>query len=225
MLSGSPGTGKTIFGLEYIYNGATKFNEKGIYVSFEQPVAELRKQAKLFGWDFDELIKKGVAELIYIPAKDINRKTSEMILEKVRKGKIKRLVIDSISTLVVNAPIYGYMTDLTLIDIDKGKSFLSPPIIGDFIVKRFVYSFVNDLHEVDGCTTILISEASEKGEFLSRDTISEFICDGVIQVIYEPMGGEFSRSLIVRKMRHTKNDEDIHPLEISPKGIVIHKLS
>jgi len=38
------------------------------------------------------------------------------------------------------------------------------------------------------------------------------------------MGGEFSRSLLVRKMRGTKNDEDIHPLEISSKGLVVHTI-
>ena len=36
LLTGSPGTGKTIFGLQYLYNGALKFREKGLYVTFEQ---------------------------------------------------------------------------------------------------------------------------------------------------------------------------------------------
>jgi len=38
------------------------------------------------------------------------------------------------------------------------------------------------------------------------------------------MGGEFSRSLMVRKMRNTKNNEDIHPLEIGKAGLVVHDL-
>lgn len=162
---------------------------------------------------------------MHVPAKNIEQKTSEIILNKINKNKIKRLVVDSISTLSVNSPIYTFMSDLTLIDVEKGKSFLSPPIVGDLIIKRFIYIFVNQLHLQGNCTTMLTSESSEKGEYLTRDTVSEFICDGIIQVIYEPMGGEFSRNLIIRKMRQTKNDEDIHPLEISSTGIVIHKLS
>ena len=138
------------------------------------------------------------------------------------KEKIHRLVIDSISTLAINAPIYTFMTDTALIDISNGRSFFSPPIVGDFIVKRFIYSFIDDLRNVDHCTTIMISESPEKGEYLSRDTISEFVCDGIIHIVFESMGGEFSRSLLVRKMRHTKNDEDIHPLEINNKGLVVH---
>ena len=57
-----------------------------------------------------------------------------------------------------------------------------------------------------------------------EEGISEFLCDGVVLLNFESLGGEFSRSLLVRKMRHTKNEEDIHPLEISKKGLVVHKL-
>ncbi len=36
LVSGSPGTGKTILGLEYIYRGANDFGETGMFISFEQ---------------------------------------------------------------------------------------------------------------------------------------------------------------------------------------------
>ena len=56
------------------------------------------------------------------------------------------------------------------------------------------------------------------------DGVSEFICDGVVLIKYESLGGDFSRTLRVRKMREVNNDEDIHPLEIGEKGIIIHSL-
>jgi len=34
---------------------------------------------------------------------------------------------------------------------------------------------------------------------------------------------ENSRTLTIRKMRETKNDEDVHPVEITPRGLVVHK--
>ncbi|MCD6590871.1 MAG: hypothetical protein J7K72_02770 [Candidatus Aenigmarchaeota archaeon] len=222
LLTGSPGTGKTIFGLQFLYNGASKFNEKGLYVTFEQTERALVEQAKLFGWDFEKYLKNKSIQILHISTREINQETTKSIVEKVMKEKIHRLVIDSISTLAINAPIYTFMTDTALIDISNGRSFFSPPIVGDFIVKRFIYSFIDDLRNVDHCTTIMISESPEKGEYLSRDTISEFVCDGIIHIVFESMGGEFSRSLLVRKMRHTKNDEDIHPLEINNKGLVVH---
>jgi len=36
LITGSPGTGKSIFGLQYIYNGAVKYKERGLYLTFEQ---------------------------------------------------------------------------------------------------------------------------------------------------------------------------------------------
>ena len=59
LLAGTPGTGKSIFSLEYLYNGATMFNEKGIYITLEQTAEDLKKQALQFGWDFDALEREG----------------------------------------------------------------------------------------------------------------------------------------------------------------------
>lgn len=225
LVTGTPGTGKTIFGLEYVYNGVTKFKERSLYVSFEQPVKMLVQQAKQFGWDLESLMEKGAFQVDYIPIKDLKPDTADMLVKKIQKEKIRRLVVDSISTLAINAPIYMSVKDISLVDIMKGQSFFSPPILGDLIVKRFIYNFVDALHIMDHtCTTLLLSESAERGEYLSRDTVSEFIVDGVILITFESMGGAFSRSLSVRKMRHTKNDEDVHPLEISSKGLVVHKL-
>jgi KaiC/GvpD/RAD55 family RecA-like ATPase len=104
----------------------------------------------------------------------------------------------------------------------KNRSLFSPPVGGESIIQSFIYNFIDSIHELKECTTILISESSEKGEYLTRDQVSEFVSDGIILLTFESMGGEFSRSLLVRKMRQTNNDEDIHPLEISPKGLVVH---
>ncbi len=224
LLCGTPGTGKSIFGLEFLYNGAAKFKERGLYVTFEQSPDALKMQAKRMGWDFDKLEKNGSVKIMHVLVKDIDQYTIENIKKEIQKNKISRLVIDSLSTLSINAPIYAPTKDIALVDIMKHKSFFSPPIMGDFVVKRFIYTFIDDLAGIDSVTSLLVSEASEKGEYLSRDTISEFVCDGVVVINFEAMGGEFSRSLLVRKMRNTKNDEDIHPLEISEKGLIVHTI-
>lgn len=226
LVVGTPGTGKTIFGLEYLYNGVTKFNERGLFISLEQTEESLIEQAKQFGWDIAPLIKEKSLQFKYITTSELNPKTSEMIIQYVRKQKIKRMVIDSITTLAINAPIYAILKDNSMIDIYEGRSFFSQAILGDFVVKRFVYDFINSLNNRNKeCTTLLISEAPERGDYISRDTVSEFAADGVILITFESMGGAFSRSLLVRKLRNTKNDEDIHPLEITNKGLTVHNIN
>ncbi len=205
LITGTPGTGKTIFALQYIYNGATECNEKGLFVTFEENAANLRKQAQQFGWNFELLEKQGKVKILDISARDIKESTVRDIIKIILSGNYSRLVVDSLSALAINTPnTFGLVTDVT-----------------EIFIKRFIYHFINDLRE-SGATSLLISQASE-GQ-LSSDGVSEFVCDGVIYIKYESLGGEFSRHLSIRKMREVKNDEDIHPLEISKNGVVIHNL-
>ena len=205
LLSGTSGTCKTIFALQFLYNGATEFNEKGMYISFEEKVQSLKNQALQFGWNFDKLDKEKKVDIISLPAKSIKETTASEIIKRANKDGIKRLIIDSLSALSINTPTtYSKITDLTEISI-----------------QRFMYSFINDLREIkEGITSLLISQTTD-GQ-LSRDGVSEFICDGIVHINYETLGGKYSRNLVIRKMRETKNDEDIHPLEIAPKGLVVH---
>jgi len=174
LLSGTPGTSKTIFALQFLYNGATQFNENGLYVSFEEREQSLKSQALQFGWEFDKLEKANKVKILSIPANSIKETTAFEIISLAKKNSVKRLVIDSLSTLSINTPTtYSKVTDLTEISI-----------------KRFMYTFINDLRDIrDGVTSLLISQTVE-GQ-LSRDTVSEFICDGIIHINYETLGGKF----------------------------------
>lgn len=225
LYTGTPGTGKTIFGLEYLINGWKKYKEKGLFVSLEETEDDLFEQASQFGWNLKALHKQGAVCVMAIPSKNINNQTSSDIMQRIKKDKFKRLVVDSLSTLSVNAPIFEVAQRLNVKEIMNNNTFLSPPVVGDLMVKRFIYGFIDDLRVIKGVTTILISENSEHADFLSRDTISEFLCDGVIVVNFESIGGDFARHLLVRKMRQTKNDENQHPLEIGKKGLVVHEVS
>jgi len=223
LICGQPGTAKSIFCLEFMYNGAVKHKEKGLFVSFEMKEKDIVSQAKQFGWDYDLAVEQGLIRFMIVPVHKINKDTVNDIVETCKKYKIKRLVIDSLSTLSNNAPIHGAINDLFLRDLLTKDSIFSPPISGDFIMKRFIYTFMDTLSDLN-TTNLLVSEIGTNQGFISDDQVSEFIADGIVMINFETMGGEYSRSLIVRKMRHTKNDEDIHPLEITNTGLVLHKI-
>lgn len=207
LLGGTPGTGKTIFALQYLHNGMEKFNEPGLYVTFEEKAEKLREQALQFGWDFAKLESSSNVKIWYIPTTTLTKNTIEEIITFVKDNKIKRLVIDSLSTLSINIPT-------THTNVGE---------VTDYSIKQFIYFFLDKLRELQDTTTILISQ-TPRTDSLSGDSISEFVCDGVINVVFESMGGEFSRNLLVRKIRQTKHDEDIHPLEISRHGLIVHTL-
>src|SRR3989338_5019893 len=58
LLCGGPGPGKTIFGLQALYNAA-KNGEKCIYMTFEENEDKLRQHMGDFGWSPEELEKEG----------------------------------------------------------------------------------------------------------------------------------------------------------------------
>ena len=206
LLSGTPGTGKTIFSLQFMYNGAMLYGEKGLYVSFEEDKNSLKSQAAKFGWDFTKLEQEDKVVMMNIPVREINENTAKEIISYVKNNGISRLVIDSLSALSINIPT----THTNVVDITE------------IYIKRFIYGFINELRRMEGVTSLLVSQTTD-GQ-LSRDTVSEFICDGIILVSYESMGGDYSRSMIVRKMREVANDDDVHPVEIGGKGVVVHSL-
>jgi KaiC/GvpD/RAD55 family RecA-like ATPase len=224
LVCGGPGTGKSIFCEQFLVNGAKEFNEKGLFISFEQTREAIIEQAKQFGWDLAALEKKGLLTIMAIPVKKITPKIMTEIQSVVKKKKIKRLVVDSLSTLIINAPIYSSSKGMSIQDVMGDNVMFSPQVIGEYITQKFLYNFIDDLRELTDCTSLLIGEADQSGKYISRDTLSEFACDGIVLITFESMGGDYSRSMTIRKMRHTKNDEDVHPMEISNKGIIIHSI-
>ena len=204
LVTGTPGTGKTIFSLQYLYNGVTKEKEKGVYFTFEEKKESLIAQAALFGWDLKSLEKKGKVRIISMGTDSISKNTVNDVIEIVQNIKAKRIVVDSITTL-------SYITPETSETVGVTK----------YSIKRFLYSFLSRLSGIEDLTAIIISQRDE----VESNMISEYICDGVLNIEYESLGGDYSRNLTIRKMRKTKNNEDLHPMEINnEKGVVIHNL-
>ena len=117
VVSGPPGSGKTTFGLQFIYAGAKEFDEPGIYISLSQSVEEMKSDCKSFGWDIEDLISKqkilmmdlrpfkikdevvGKDDSLYRGEQIPFEHLTKFILNSIKKIKAKRIVIDSISIL------------------------------------------------------------------------------------------------------------------------------
>ena len=181
LVSGSAGTGKTIFCLEYIYHGAKDFNEPGVFISTEQSENDIRAQAKCFGWDLEALEKAKKMKLLYI---DVTEEEDALgkIKDAVDQIKAKRLVIDSITTFtefvsvlsikkgvpvryMKTVQVGGVTTPMTLSEKTVGKSTLN--------------TLFKEMKAL-GCTNLVTSELPQQGEWLSRDTVSEFLSDGIV---------------------------------------------
>ncbi|MGM5488869.1 MAG: ATPase domain-containing protein [Nanobdellota archaeon] len=204
LLSGSPGTGKSIFGMEFIYNGALHYGDVSMYVSFEQSPKDLREQAKQLGFtEIERLEQEGTVILSCIPVNEINKDSVYQIITTAREAGAKRLVVDSLSALSINAPIYASAEGLMMQDVVGTNTVLSPPIIGDDIKKNFIYRFVSEVKSIP-TTALLISEIPENSARFSSDGVSEFASDGVLILKKNTIGEEVNRTIHLEKMRLTK---------------------
>jgi circadian clock protein KaiC len=75
------------------------------------------------------------------------------------------------------------------------------------------------------CTSILISELSKESAWLSRDTISEFLTDGVVVLKSVEVAGEVKNLLKVEKMRSTAIEKKSNIYNITEKGFEVKTYS
>ena len=195
LLSGEAGTGKTIFSLQYLYQGATT-GEPGLYITLDEPEVNLVWNIRNFGWDFDRLAQQKSFSVYHMNVfregnvfEKINAEL-EQLEEEIDALEARRVVVDSVTAFSIWT--------------------------GDNQLLRLMLSSLLDLLRRKHCTSLLTCEAIH-GE-TSRFGVEDFLCDAVIVLYMMPQ----LRALAVRKMRGTKHDKTIHPYDITDKGIVVN---
>lgn len=200
LLAGTTGTGKTIFGCQYLLKGLQK-GENGVYITLEQPPEDILADIGRFGWDV--LFKKYIDQkklVLYTTYPTSVQKLGETIFDIVKKTNAKRLVLDSLSIATA-----GWEESA---DISK--------------IRRNVFDMMTMLKKVDVTSLLLTEIPEDKAKALSRFGFEEFVADSVIIVNYlEYAAGGTPRSLIVRKMRRTSHGTDIYPLVFTNEGLKV----
>jgi len=195
MVSGEAGTGKTIFCTQFIWN-ALCMGENGLYVTLQQTADEIKKDVAIFGRDFKRAEELGQCRIIYTEPQDM-KKIIAIILRNVKDLNAKRVVIDSITMLAEYA--------------ERKRD-----------IRFHLSRLIQELKKM-GVTALVTSEIEEGSAGLSKFGVEEYLVDGVIVLkcgVDVGLGGK-PRSLYVKKMRRTNHDLNIHPFEISERGIKV----
>src|SRR5829696_2097538 len=59
LVSGTAGSGKTVFAVQFLAAGIRDLDETGVFVTFEESATDIRKNMRSFGWDLDQWEKDG----------------------------------------------------------------------------------------------------------------------------------------------------------------------
>jgi KaiC/GvpD/RAD55 family RecA-like ATPase len=185
LLAGNPGTGKTVFSMQFLYKGAEDYGENGIYVSFaENEDTIIHNISRLFGHDLRKK-EKGDGKVKILDFTTVTEKglstILEIILEEVTRLKTKRLVIDSFSAMA--------------------QAF-KEPIETRIIIHNILGKLVRQL----GCTTLMIVEVPTGSEKIGI-SIEEFVADGVIVLRRDDYDGRLIREIEIPKLRGTKIEQ------------------
>jgi KaiC/GvpD/RAD55 family RecA-like ATPase len=222
LISGSPGSGKTTFGVQFLAAGAFE-GEPGAYIALSESVETIRQDMFRYALHTDDLEKRkklffidlgpsanygeyeGTSNLI---TPDYQHQLGESpanapptpfsvfkeVETQVKNLGIKRLVIDSLSAIRFTSQNPAYE-------------------------ERSIGRFTRNLKNL-GCTTILLCELTKPDAY----TIEQFTSHGVIFLHnFMDKQGNMVRALQIIKMRGTKHDCDMRSIEFTNKGLKVSK--
>jgi len=212
LVCGGPGTGKTIFGTQFLYSGAVEYGEPGLYVSLDESPIHLRQDVVAFGWDIEGLEKQ--KKLVIVDASPIRAipgqvkignlnigkrdfsmlSLIEIIKTRVEEFRVKRVVIDPITTFAVQYPSV-YERRNAVLDLIQAVTNL-------------------------GTTNLMISEL--RATALERQIqAEEFLLHGVIVFHTISKDGEIVRAIQIEKMRGFAHDHQLRPYKIYQTGMEV----
>ncbi|MFQ6076271.1 MAG: ATPase domain-containing protein [Candidatus Bathyarchaeia archaeon] len=181
LLAGNPGTGKTVFGVQFICGGSSEYGEAGVYVSFAESRGTLIGNARRhIGCDLEALEGEGRLQILDLATMREEGLSTvlEMILDAIRSLGAKRLVIDSFSAMA--------------------QAFEEP------IDPRIVlHTILGKMTRQMGCTTILTVEVPTGREEIGV-SVEEFVADGVLILRRLRLDGRDLREMEIAKMRGTE---------------------
>ena len=205
-VTGSSGTGKTVFASQFIHYGAKK-GEKGLIILPSESSNYLKREMSSFGWDFWKLEEKG--SLVFVDVTDpvlrlqksietdpvdflINFR--KLVERKIDEVKPKRVFIDDL------------MVFFTAIEVPFTMRSLADDLFG--------------ILRSSGATTVVtIATAYGMNELL------EYGADSCTRLNRERIGNTLVRSIYVMKMRGSKIANSIRVLDISDDGMFVSTIS
>lgn len=210
---GAPGVGKTILCSQFLYKGAVKYKEKGIFVSLEETTQQLIREMYLVGMDFRELEKSRT--VTFIDASPIRHIPAEVKLGSISVGrrdfslatlakKIKDLIQEREAGRIVIDPL----TALSLQYPDDNQRRL------------MILDLIETLTQTSA--TCLVTEELRTTQ-TSRDIqMEDYSVHGVILMRPLRVGKSIAKTIQVVKMRETKHDDQAKIYRITDEGIVVY---
>lgn len=208
VISGSAGSSKTLFALQYIWRGLEQFGHHAVFVTFEESPADIKRNVLSFGWDLNEYEKKG--ELVFV---DYSINSSQKVIDLksfdfdefnanltnvIKQTNAQRVVIDSINALFYFSNNQG-------------------------LIRQNLLSIVRSL-KVNSVTSIITTEGQHELQN-SIQNIGEYASDCMVILRNNIEGEKRRRTIEILKLRGAMHQKGQFPFTVSYNGLEIIPLS
>ncbi|HEY0712663.1 MAG TPA: circadian clock protein KaiC [Polyangia bacterium] len=202
LVCGAAGCGKTLFGMQFLVSGATKYDEPGVFIAFEESADELVNNVASLGFDLTKLIaqKRLAIDFIRVERSEIEE-AGEYDLEglfvridhAIKSVGAKRVVLDTIEAVFA-----GFTNEALL------RSEL-----------RRLFRWLKDR----GVTAVITGEQGQGG--LTRYGLEEYVSDCVITLDNRVQDQLSTRRLRIVKYRGSSHGSNEYPFLIDEGGISV----
>jgi circadian clock protein KaiC len=200
LVSGGPGSGKTLLGISFLVEGALRYGEPGVLLTFEEKADELATDVRSLGFDLDKLCreKKLLVDYVHVDRAEIEE-TGEYDLEglfvrldhAIKEIGAKRVMLDTIETL------FGGLQDTGILRAEL----------------RRLFRWLRDR----GMTSVVTAERGENQ--FTRQGLEEYITDAVISLDHRVEDQISTRRIRIVKYRGSTHGTNEYPFLIGRDGI------
>src|SRR5215207_8642225 len=202
LIAGAAGCGKTLFAMEFLINGATQYDEPGVFVAFEENAEELAQNVASLGFDLKKLSrqKKLIIDHVRVERSEIEE-TGDYDLEGlfIRLGHAidsigaKRVVLDTIESL------FSALSNQGILRAELQRLF----------------RWLKD----KGVSAIITAERGSGT--VTRFGLEEYVADCVILLDHRVTEQMSTRRLRIVKYRSTLHGTNEYPFLITRDGISV----
>jgi circadian clock protein KaiC len=202
LLEGAIGTGKTTLGVEFIYRGASQFDEPGIIVLFEVSPDRLVRDAEGLGWDLRALERAGKVKIIFTTREVFGQELQQadsLLLDEAAEMGARRIFVDGVTGVIGVARPMG-------------------------AAARDTFHILAEGLQRENLTAVLAVEASALSDSQPFALPEESIADTVIRLRMEEVTRATVRSLEIVKSRGHDFQMGRHSMRIvAGRGIEVYR--
>ncbi len=202
LVCGGSGTGKTLFGMQFLVHGILDHDEPGVFMCFEEREKDLAANVASLGFDLPALIarKKLAIEQVTIEREEI-RETGEYSLDglfirlaaAIDEVGAKRVVLDTVESL------FAALGNLGILRSELTRLF----------------GWLKD----KGVTTVVTGERGDGT--LTRHGLEEYVSDCVILLDQRVVDQIATRRIRIVKYRGSAHGSNEYPFLLDKKGFTV----